>query len=299
MACYHPLQAFQCVDGSVVFQERAGRDSIRTLALPCGRCVGCRLERSRQWAIRCVNESSLQEDNCFITLTYRPEDLPEFASLRYRDFQLFMKRLRKAAPGRRIRFFMCGEYGENFGRPHFHACLFGFNFPDRIFDRESGSGARVDRSQLLERLWPFGFSSVGDVTFESAAYVARYCMKKVVGQDAELHYARLDPDTGEVFRRVPEFCHMSLKPGIGARWLDRFVTDVYPSGLMVVNGMQVKPPKYYDRRFRRMDLDAFEVLCAERDALARANFSDNTDARLAVKEQVTAARVGFLKRTIS
>lgn len=298
MPCYHPMTAYQCSDGSVVFQERSGRDSVRQLQLPCGQCRGCRLERSRQWAIRCLNEASLWDGcNSFVTLTYGDQQGPASVSLEYRHFQLFMKRLRKAWPGP-VRFFMCGEYGETFGRPHFHAILFNVHFVDRVFHTTSPSGAAVYRSAELESFWPHGFSSVGDVTFESAAYVARYVMKKITGQFADEHYRVVDTVTGELVDRVPEFCHMSLKPGIGARWIDKYLTDVYPNGMMVVNGREVKPPRYYDRRFAKVSDDEFAELCARRDALARSNFLDNSDARLAVKEQVVTARVSRLKRCL-
>ena len=285
MPCYKPLQAYQCADGSVVFQERRGRDSVRSLLLPCGQCIGCRLERSRQWAMRCMAEAALYEHNSYVTLTYRPEVMPEDGSLRYRDFQLFMKRLRKYY---KARFFMCGEYGENFGRPHFHAILFNVHFEDRSYFMVSPSGARLYRSQVLELLWPHGFSSIGDVTFESAAYVARYCMKKVTGDNAQYWY-------GE---REPEFCHMSLKPGIGARWIDKYLTDVYPSGMMVVNGAECKSPRYFDKRFKKVSDEEFAQLVMRREQLARANYLDNTEARLSVKEQVAAARLRSLKRSL-
>lgn len=270
---------------------------MRSLQLACGQCVGCRLERSRQWAVRCMHEAQLSKANCFATLTYRPECVPPGGSLRYRDFQLFMKRLRKAA-GKRVRFYMCGEYGEQFARPHFHACLFGYDFPDKLYWGKSPGGAALYRSALLERLWPHGFSSVGAVTFESAAYVARYVMKKITGQMAEDHYRVVDEETGEVFARVPEFNRMSLRPGIGADWLDRFRSDVFPHGAVVVNGRECRPPRYYDKKFREFDALAAEDMDFGRHLEARAAFEDNTDARLKVKEQVARARLERLKRSI-
>ena len=192
MACYHPIPAWRNVsenrsDNRLVFEYHPMRCIGPTpdLQVPCGQCVGCRLERSRQWALRCVHEASLHKENCFITLTYNDEHLPEHGHLIYRDFQLFMKRLRKRT-GVRVRFYMCGEYGENFGRPHFHACLFGYNFPDLV--RWKAGKSTLYRSKLLESLWTDGYSSVGEVSFESAAYVARYILKKVTGDDAEAHY---------------------------------------------------------------------------------------------------------------
>ena len=152
MACNSPLQAFQCLDGSVVFTERKG-DVVRSLQLPCGKCLGCRLERSRQWAMRCMHEASLYERNCFITLTYNDAHLPANRNLEYSDFQKFMKRFRKRFPSTKIRFYMAGEYGEKFGRPHFHACIFNFDFPDRKYLKTTGSGSKLYTSKLLESLW--------------------------------------------------------------------------------------------------------------------------------------------------
>lgn len=283
MPCYYPLTAYQDANGTVVFVERGAHDFVRTLQLPCGQCVGCRLERSRQWAVRCVHEAQLHRENSFITLTYR--DMPENASLSYRDFQLFMKRLRKNGH-QGARFFMCGEYGDDFGRPHFHACLFNCGFADKELHMTTGSGMRIYRSKELEKLWTLGFSSIGDVTFQSAAYVARYVMKKITGEDALEHYGK----------RVAEFCHMSLKPGIGAGWIDRYMTDVYPEGFVVVNGVKIRPPKYYDKKIKKRDDDEWARQVMMREKRAHETFADNTEERLEVKRKVTIAKIGFLKR---
>lgn len=292
MPCYSPLTAYRTSSGEVVFAELGRYDITQTLELPCGQCVGCRLERSRQWAVRCMHEASLYDENCFITLTYKENPV----SLDYRDFQLFMKRLRKAFKGSRIRFYMCGEYGETFDRPHFHACLFNFNFPDRLPLRLLGD-SKLYKSAILESLWPHGFSSIGAVTFESAAYVSRYIMKKVTGDAADKHYEYITED-GEILQRTPEFNHMSLKPGIGAGWLDKFITDVYPSGMCVSRGMEQKPPKYYDRRYKKIDPLDFERLVFEREQLMLDRIEDNTVERLAVRKQVVEARVKLLKRSL-
>ena len=296
MPCYHPLTAYQTADGSVVFQERKG-DVVRTLSLPCGQCVGCRLERSRQWAMRCMHEASLHKGNSFLTLTYSNDFLPDKGQLDYSHFQKFMKRLRKRIHPVKPRFYMCGEYGETTSRPHFHACIFGFDFPDKRAFKRSGSGDVLYRSTLLEELWPFGQSLIGDVTFESAAYVARYVMKKVTGHNAQAHYERLDEYTGEVYSLVPEFTRMSLKPGIGAGWFDKYQSDVYPHDYVIVRGKETKPPKYYDRLYEKANPDAFEVLKFERESAARLNYLDNTDERLLVKETVKKAALKSFNRS--
>jgi len=292
VACFKPLTAWQLDDGSVVFVERGAVK--RQLELPCGQCIGCRLERSRQWAVRCLHESQLHEHSCFVTLTYSDEHLRP--SLHYPDFQKFMKRLRKKFG--KVRFYMCGEYGEQFSRPHFHACLFGVYFDDRVVWKRLESGSILYRSAALEALWPFGFSSVGDVTFESAAYVARYVMKKVTGDRADVHYNRVDVVTGEEVQLVPEFNRMSLKPGIGADWFRKFSPEVLVRDGVVVNGRVSKVPRYYDNMLQSMDGFRFDEVKFERFKKALTVLEDTTPERLADRELVTKARLSFKKRKL-
>lgn len=300
MPCYHPMPAVRMVDGSVKFVSRNKVGVDGTLELPCGQCIGCRLERSRQWAMRCLHESSLYDQNSFITLTYDESTIPPGGSLWYPDFQKFMKRLRKFTK-RPVRFYMGGEYGESTARPHYHACLFGYDFPDKVFFRKSSSGEKMYTSAILERLWPHGLSSVGSVSFESAAYIARYCVSKVTGDLAESHYScpeYVDLD-GVICQAVtPEFNHMSLKPGIGARWLSKFETDVFPRDYVVVNGVKTRPPKYYDALFERENPEVFSDIVAQRELDGYASFlsGEQSLSRLSVKEQVHSAQLSQLKR---
>lgn len=288
VACFKPLQAWQLETGEVVFVERGS--VLRALTLPCGQCIGCRLERSRQWAVRCVHESQMHAYNSFVTLTYREEELGN-PSLVYRDFQLFAKRLRrKMGP---FRFYMCGEYGEQYRRPHFHACLFGVFFADRVLFRRLPSGFDVYTSSVLESLWPHGFSSIGDVTFESAAYVARYIVKKVTGSRALDHY--VSPD-GEVL--CPEFTRMSLKPGIGSTWFEKYSKEVYPRDYVVVRGMKCKPPRYYDELMREAKPVVMDFVDLDRYVKAGNVSEDTTPERLRVREQVAEARLRLKQRNL-
>jgi hypothetical protein len=300
MPCFHPMPAVRMSDGSVKFVSRNKRGVESTLELPCGQCIGCRLERSRQWAMRCLHESTLYDRNAFITLTYDDSNLPEGGSLNYADFQKFMKRLRKRIKSP-VRFYMGGEYGENGTiRPHYHACLFGYDFSDKVYFKRTASGEKIYTSKLLESLWPFGLSSVGNVTFESAAYIARYCVQKVTGDLAKSHY-QVITDDGVIVDRTPEFNHMSLKPGIGARWLEKFQTDVFPRDYVVVNGVKTKPPKYYDVLFERENAGLFSDIVAQRelDGYSVQLSGENSYSRLSVREQVQAARLSMLKRGLS
>lgn len=296
MTCFHPISAtYDRAAGAVFF---SGRDLGRgdPIQLPCGRCVGCRLERSRQWAVRCMHEASMHTDNSFITLTYDDAHLPSNGSLNYVDWQKFAKRLRRR--GVDFRFYMCGEYGDRTNRPHYHACIFGYSFPDRKLFRRTNAGSLIYRSDLLESVWPLGISSVGDLTFESAAYVSRYVMKKITGDLAKEHYKRVDVDTGEVFHVEPEFCHMSLKPGIGAAWFDKYKSDVYPHDHVVINGKEAKPPRYYDKLLKRTDCYDFDDVKQQRIVDAIESWEDNTDQRLRDKETFLASRAGRYRRSL-
>lgn len=292
-------------DGSVKFVSRNKAGVEGTLELPCGQCIGCRLERSRQWAMRCLHEASLYDRNAFVTLTYDDFHLPPGGSLSYPDFQKFMKRLRRRI-GSKVRFYAGGEYGEQGTiRPHFHACLFGYDFPDKIFFKRSSSGDKLYTSKLLESLWPFGISSVGDVTFQSAAYIARYCVAKRTGDAAKSWYAcdEFVDEDGVIRDSVtPEFNRMSLKPGIGSRWLEKYKTDVYPRDYVVVNGVKVKPPKYYDVLFEREDPGTFSEIVANRelqmDTLIKRDHLEYWPDRMNVKEQVHLARSNQLLRSL-
>lgn len=290
MTCYHPLKAWRTPQG-VVFSELSRYDIIGRCDVPCGRCLGCRLRRSREWAVRVMHEAQMWRENCFVTLTYSEEHLSS-SSLVYSDYQSFMRRLRRYRPG--VRFFMCGEYGPLKLRPHFHACLFNVDFRDGKVRGKSASGAVFLDSPVLAALWQLGNVSVQPLNFQTASYCARYIVDKVTGDDAEVHYSSVDAD-GVIVRRVPEFSHCSLKPGIGANWLKKYGGDVYPHDFVVQDGLQYSPPKYYDKLARRGDVDWDRVEYA-RQKRALAAFADNTEERLRVREVVHMARVSKQKR---
>lgn len=304
MPCYSPLHAFKAKSKTsdkmaIVFRRP---DSWRgeRLELPCGQCVGCRLERSRQWAVRCMHEASLHDENSFLTLTYDNAHLPSNGSLVLSHFQDFMKRLRKSIAPKRVRYYHCGEYGEN-GRAHYHCLLFGHRFQDGKFfsghDRN-----RLFTSDTLSELWPHGFSVMGEVTFDSAAYVARYVMKKLTG-DRKVEYGD----------RRPEYSTMSRGSkrlgtgGIGRGWYDKYRGDVYPLDRVIVNGKETRPPKFYDRLFEKDDRSAFEqIKIARENDAEKGRFHRTVDGRideqagyrLVVKEEVKKAEVSRLIRPL-
>ena len=288
MPCFHPLEGFRDPSGGFVFARHKSTGLV--MRVPCGRCIGCKLERSRQWAVRCMHEASLYRDNAFITLTYDDEHVPRFGSLLMDDWQKFFKRLRRRVG--KVRFFGCGEYGEQFGRPHYHACLFGVDFPDRFLWTTRG-GHDVFRSALLESVWRLGQSEIGSLTFDSAAYVARYCVKKITGKAAVAHYQCVDPETGEMGSRLPEFATMSRRPGIGAAWFDLYSDDVYPSDEVIVNGVAAKPPRFYDRLLESSAPEVAREVVMERRR--SRNREDETPARLAVREVCAEASLSLYR----
>ena len=216
------------------------------------------------------------------------------------DAQLFMKRLRFSQSElglAKVRYYLVGEYGERTQRPHYHIALFGEDFSDdRIYHRTSGD-YRVYRSSRLQQLWGLGNCEIGELTTDSAAYIARYVMKKINGKKADQHYRRELPD-GEILYLVPEFAHMSRRPGLGKSWLEQYIDDVYPHDHVVVNGHKFKPPRYYDKLMEAFEPGQMAVIKFLREARCKELEADNTPARLADKEAVTKAKLALKKRNL-
>lgn len=283
--------------------------------LPCGQCIGCRLERSRQWAIRCVHHAQLFPHNSFITLTYDDEHL-ESPSLEHRDFQLFMKKLRKrvgssesalrrASPPEtrpqaesQISYYMAGEYGSTNRRPHFHACLFNHQFTDKKYYKTTKTKSKLYTSAVLNSLWGKGFTSIGDVNIQSAAYIARYICSKITGPNAAQYYQHIDEETGEIFDLKPEYNRMSLRYPIGKSWLQRYQSDVYPEGIVHTRSGKARSPRYYDKIFEQLDKGGYDELKRRRQEEAAEYRGDNTPQRLAAKERVQRAQLNQLLRKI-
>lgn len=294
MTCYHPISAYRTASGVSFSEKRRDGDALGRIELPCGMCIGCRMRRASDWELRVMHEASLWPRSCFVTLTYGRNKVPPNGSLEHRDFQLFMKRVRKSFGP--VRFYMCGEYGPLNGRPHYHACLFNVDFrSDRVPAGKSASGMLFYDSPTLGKLWSHGIVSVQDLTPETASYCARYIMKKALGKNAESAYQVVDDD-GVVVQKRPEYAAMSLRPGIGAGWFRRYSGDVFPFDYVVAAGVERRPPRYYDKLLKRSgDVVADEVEFARLEK-ARAHAADQTDERLAVRETVHLARVRNLAR---
>lgn len=298
MVCYHPMTAYWAQDKwpsgkrKITFSKSNALEGT-PLKLACGQCSGCRLEKSRQWAVRMMHEASLYDENCFITLTYDDDNLPYMGTLVPRDFTLFLKRLRKRF-GSGIRYYMCGEYGDEYGRPHYHACLFNFRFPERIEWKRSGEHM-LYMSPALDALWGKGLSCESDFTFETAAYTARYLMKKVNGDAKEDHYSRVDGD-GVIHNIVPEFARMSRRPGIGADWYKSFCADVHNGDFVLYQGRKGRVPTFYDRELDKINPDKLVRLKRVRKVRARKHKLNNTVDRLRVREVCQLTRLKRLNK---
>ena len=336
MTCFRPLQAYygpRRDNGKnlIVFKPSLALNDNSGLRLSCGSCSGCRLKRACHWALRCSHEASLYENNCFITLTFSDKGfkrrakevekaneillkkgkpllpVPSRWTLDHRDFQLFMKRLRKKF-GANIRFFQAGEYGSKRSRPHYHAILFNHDFSDRRYFKTTKAGCKLYRSKALEKLWPYGYSSVGSCTFESAGYVARYAMKKMTGKKSAEHYTRVDLKTGQIFQVKPEYVTMSRRPGIGADWIAEFYKDIYPKDYItfhrkcVISGdpkvLKISPPRYYDSKYELIDPQGFKNVRMERENRAMEQVIESYE-RLRVKEICKDSKIQTLIRPLS
>lgn len=266
MDCTSPIRAFQLIkkrEGKAVvcFKESEIKNrAYKEIFLSCGQCIGCRINKAMEWAVRCQHESSLWKNNCFLTLTYNEDNLRENKSLVKRDFQLFMKRLRSKYKGIEsiiykgekvwpIRYFACGEYGELLERPHHHVCLFNFDFRDKRLWRIR-NGNRYYISSEVDELWTLGYHLLAAVTFDVVKYVAKYICKKITGSRADEHYTRLDNETGERMKMLPEYSCMSRRPGIGYFWFKRYFEDIYGKDFLTIEGKKYPAPKYYDGLFK-------------------------------------------------
>lgn len=286
MACVSPLKgwpsAMPTQNGKfpICFDFSKANIHADPLQVPCGQCVGCRLERSRQWAIRCVHEMRQHSANSFITLTFDDAHMDSALSLRKHHFQLFMKRLRKNT-GEKIRYFHCGEYGENTHRPHHHAIIFGYDFPDK----KHYKGNLYD-SAMLQKCWQDqGQCLIGEANFETAAYVARYVLKKVTGPDALQHYED----------RLPEFVTMSRRPGIGQTHFEKYQQSIYDFDEVIMREKPMLPPKYYDRQLEKIDP---ELLKSIKESRKHRFSKELTGFQLYQKKACIDARLRLSSRSL-
>lgn len=328
--CYHPLIAEVDYERDVFDKAKKklhfvsypislddAFSSSNHLLIPCGQCMGCRLEYSRQWANRMMMELDSHEDAWFVTLTYNDEHLPlsanpatgeVVATLRKRDVQLFMKRLRKHRPGVKIRYFCSGEYGDKGKRPHYHLIIYGLKLDDLVYYKHSeeikGKYFNYYLSPFLEKIWSdengqIGWVVVAEVAWETCAYTARYVMKKLKGEQADV-YSTLGIE--------PPFALMSRKPGLGSQYYHDH-PDMYNSPLVsmptVRGGIQFAPPKYIDSLFAEEFPVTFDEIQEIRTTAAKEKVkaklrqtSLSYSEMLAVEERNLKDKIKILRRNV-
>ncbi|AXH73524.1 MAG: replication initiator protein [Microviridae sp.] len=293
MTCYAPIQAFRA--GSVnpatgkrpmQFTLSGSHTGVRQM-LPCGRCIGCRLEWARRWAMRLMHEAKMHKENSFVTLTYSNETLPYCGTLVKEHLQGFHKRLHNRlldSRGYGVRYYGVGEYGDTSRRPHYHSLLFGYQFPDLKKYSQNGNGDVIYSSKLLNEIWGFGDCKIGEVSFKSANYVARYCLKKVDGKKREAgHYVVLDSE-GRPFERLPEFAHMSRRPGIATTYFEKYGDEIKKHDNVIVDGRAVPSSRYYDLKIEAVDPSAAELIKKKRRA--KSVWSERQVDRRRTKEKL-------------
>lgn len=293
MSCNKPLIAFQRWE-----KNGAGKRPIsfspsgdtNPIALPCGQCMGCRVDRARSWAIRLHLETMQHKESCFVTLTYDQEYIPYGDTLVPEDLSRFIKRLRKYLGSHRIRFYGVGEYGGITQRPHYHAIIYGYDFPDRVVHIDR-SDYTIDNSAILSRLWPLGHATVQSNSVEACAYVSKYAVKKITGEKAKDYYLRVDEQTGEILKIEPEFARMSRRPGIGFEWLRKYHSDIFPKGY-VTNGKGIKipPPEYFNKLYEKWFPEQWEKIRDERSEEVFERYNEFNEERAMAREAIQKSR---------
>lgn len=327
MRCLYPRTVGFRADGKTITWSlnKASRE-YPTFPLPCGRCIDCRIEYSHQWATRCVHESKMFLDSCFITLTYNDENLPpeycipyrkpkrqpdeslkygHVSRLHYKHIQDFIKRLRslkfdqelekmfphtKTQADRRalykkleqptkdaikdrlaINYFVTGEYGDTYKRPHWHLLIFNYSPSAPTHKYTSDRGDRVYESDELTRLWsdpdtntPYGMADFGEVTYQSASYVARYAAKKLEHGNDYTH------DFEPISKKSSHYA-------IGKRWLEKYHDDIFNNGFLVLdNGTKVGIPRYYEKWLKKHHFEKYIKYCAG----PKARYSESAALKL-------------------
>lgn len=310
MPCYHPLEAYEHkwkVNNKtgkpiVLVTGKNGKPPSRInewklIHVKCGQCIGCKLNRARQWGVRGVHEAQMHKESCFLTLTYDDSHIPWSSAsgeqtLVGKDLQDFVKRLRDRLDYIPIRYISCGEYGEQTHRPHYHMLLFGYKPEDLILYKLSMRGDKYYNSPFLNNVWKHGNVIIGDVNFRSCAYVGRYVTKKLNGEQGEKEYEHIEKP----------FIHASNRPGIGAPWFEEYYKDIYPYDECVIDldgeKRKIPPPEYYDDLYERINPDGMAEVKARRRKKYSKFEEDLYNDRLTFKELYKMKTLEMLRRDI-
>lgn len=304
MRCTSPRTVGFLADGKTIsWSQKNFSKQYATFQLPCGKCISCRLEYARSWAVRCVHEAKMYENNCFITLTYNDEHLGE-NKLDPRDFDLFVMKLRSHIRAKirktvgkvkwsqldqqqkkeiydafKIGIFATGEYGEKSKRKHWHALVFNWRPSDSKYKYSNDRGDRIFSSETLDALWGMGITELGSVTFESAGYCARYSAKKLVhGKDDEHDYQPIS--------------RKSTHTAIGKKFLEKYYSDIFDHGYIVLpNGEKTSIPRYYEKWFQKHHPKKWEHYVTQTKQNKVTKASEKSRTRLHEYQKVFSERL--------
>lgn len=314
MACLKPIQVYSLNKGEKVQFKKYSNIDVAKLdmnmnyennnSVPCRKCIGCKLDNAKEWAIRSALECKSSKDNWFITLTYADEFLPYgtkgIPTISYYDLRRFIESLRKVFTRQNIRgikYLSGAEYGSRFNRPHYHICFFGLLLNDLIsIGERSNLGHFYFESKLIDRIWGKGIHKIGRVTYQSAGYVARYTLKKV---GTKLDYEKLGIE--------PEKLYMSK--GIGKKYFDEFKDQIYKYDVVNLNTdkglIKVQPPRYFDRLYEKQNSEHLQEIKNARIVNAKHNLVSRVQNSgigyvnlLGNKQHILHERVKALKRNV-
>ena len=290
MACYHPLIGIRSGERTINGKRKVeiigrlddnGVEDLKlnpdAVLIPCGNCIGCRLDYSRKWADRMILELETAKKGIFVTLTYDNDHIPWcyfnengfplYGTVCKSDCQLFMKRLRDHFNDLCIRFYLAAEYGESeTRRPHYHAILFGIGLDDldniSVFGRNE-LGQPYYISPELTKIWKQGHVLVCNVSWQTCAYVSRYVTKKMKGLDKDINYLK--------YGQLPEFALMSRKPGIGSKYLELH-PDILDLSYINIStdekGLKIAIPEYYLQKLKLTDEKKYDKIKEDRKRFA-------------------------------
>lgn len=336
MVCYSPWVGFYDKTNSKVHYlgKCAGRDPIKEaseiwkrnarvekygpenmLLLPCGRCLGCRLEYSKEWANRCSLEAKTTHDNWFITLTYDEEYIQEtfkpvidketgeymqMANLVPEHITKFLKNLRRQEEyhhnNKEVRFYGCGEYGSINMRPHYHLIVFNLPLFDLVEEWRK-DGFITYSSEYLSGIWKKGFLTINEYSWETAAYTARYMLKKLKGREAIEQYQQCGLER--------EFSRCSRNPGIGYEYYRQHRDEIYRTDSVIIHGQTTKPPKYFDKMYQIEKPEEWRKIQEKRAEASREemknklfNTSINYQDQLNVEREYREEKIKMLGRNM-
>lgn len=267
---------------------------------PCRQCLECKFQYVKDWTNRNLFENMFHEDSCFVTLTYDEENLPDGGTLIKDHPSKFMKALRQKIYPKKVRFFSASEYGGKFGRPHIHILIYGWLPEDRDPVRNDEGLISYESDQLTE-IWGRGRTELSEVNQKTASYCAQYINKKVYGDLAPDHYTTTHPLTGDLIELEPEFCTMSLRPGIGLKYYKTWLEDMYPSDYLVYKGTRIAVPKFFDRHLERDNPEMFQEIKIKRKLEAKKpnRLKEQTPQRREIRNKIQEIKLNRRNKNVA